>query len=241
MRKSDLVFFSTGAAALVYETAWVRLLARVLGSDASAAAGALLGPFALMPALGLAGSLLAAAAIDVAAAALALRLLEAALRPEPELDLALRTEPRASALPTRSGAIPTRSGGIPWPEPILWASLLLGAASLALEVLLLRLLSTVTGASVYALAIVLSVFLFGIGFGSRQLASRRGDPPPSRSSLEVLLACALAAPLLALAGLWALRWQLGEGDLFASLANRAPQDVGIVRLWAMHALFAALA
>ena len=34
MRKSDLLFFLTGAAALVYESVWIRLLARLIGSDA---------------------------------------------------------------------------------------------------------------------------------------------------------------------------------------------------------------
>ena len=38
MRRSDLVFFLTGAAALVYESVWARLLTRVLGSQASATA-----------------------------------------------------------------------------------------------------------------------------------------------------------------------------------------------------------
>jgi len=38
MKRSDLVFFLTGAGALVYENVWVRLLGRILGSDAGATA-----------------------------------------------------------------------------------------------------------------------------------------------------------------------------------------------------------
>jgi len=38
MRRSDLVFFLTGAAALVHESIWARLLTRVLGSQAGATA-----------------------------------------------------------------------------------------------------------------------------------------------------------------------------------------------------------
>jgi len=38
MRRSDFVFFLSGAAALVEETVWARWLARILGSDAAGAA-----------------------------------------------------------------------------------------------------------------------------------------------------------------------------------------------------------
>ena len=38
MRRTDLVFFLSGAAALVEETVWARWLARILGSDAAGAA-----------------------------------------------------------------------------------------------------------------------------------------------------------------------------------------------------------
>ena len=48
-------------------------------------------------------------------------------------------------------------------------------------------------------------------------------------------------PCLALAGVIALRRQLGEPDLFASLANRMPPTAGTSALWASHALFAVLA
>src|SRR6185295_13630030 len=50
-----------------------------------------------------------------------------------------------------------------------------------------------------------------------------------------------SAPLLALGGLWTLRFQLAEGDLFGSLSNRVPIGVSLARLWASHALLASLA
>ncbi|MFN0241790.1 MAG: spermidine synthase, partial [Planctomycetota bacterium] len=123
-------------------------------------------------------------------------------------------------------------------EPVIWCAALLGAASLGLEVLALRLLVTVTGASIYAFAIVLTVFLAGIGFGSRQLSQWRSQRV---AEIDVLFYCALSAPLLALAGLWSLRFQLAEGDLFGSLSNRVPMGASLVRLWLSHVLLASLA
>lgn len=327
VRRSDVVFFSTGAAALVYETVWIRLLARLSGSDAGglavvlatfmagmglgalaaggvarrtprpvvlfaaleaglglwaaaspwmlaqaspvgglaprallaallllpptlamgatfplmarltiaraadtgretaafygantlgAACGALLGPFLLMPALGLCGALLCAAAIDLLAAGAALKLLG-------------RRAPRPA-----QGAVAAGRG--PGFDRTLAASACLGLCGLGLEVLLARLLVSVTGASVYAYAIVLGVFLAGIGLGSRQLAGRA-----RAAGARTLFRCALLLPALTLAGLLALRWQLGEADLFGGLANRMPAGAGLARLWAAHVLFAALA
>lgn len=347
MRKTDVVFFLSGAAALGYETVWARLLARVLGSDASASAivlavfmggmglgayafaerarktaqpvrlfallellvgawaalspwilerldpvdgfvaralvcaaillpptfvlgatfplmgriairtrgeassetsafygantlgaafGALLAPFVLMPRFGLSGALVASAFLDVIAALLAWVL----LRPEPEF--VEEIVPRESTHRTRD-ATPSA-----WREPLLWIAFTFGFASLALEVLGLRILITVAGASVYAFAIVVCVFLLGIAIGSRQLTERRARTGVKDSELvartaksrAALFYCALAAPLLTLAGLFALRFQLGESDLFAGLTNRAPQGASVVALWSTQALLAGL-
>jgi len=328
MRKSDSLFFLSGAAALVYQTVWIRLLARLVGSDAGglavvlgvfmggmalgaaacapiarrsrqpvrlfaglevglglwaalsptlfalleptasgslrvaaaaalllpptlamgatfpvmarltirdaaetgeetsafygantlgAAFGALLGPLLLMPWLGLAGALYGAAVLDAVVAAAALLLLGA-------------------------GAPPRERQGVRLPavDPLLVGTFLVGFCGLGLEVVLARLLVTVTGSSVYAYAIVLAVFLFGIGFGSRQLA-RRSEGRGLRAEASTFQLAALALPALTLAGLAALRWQLGEGNLFGALENRMPTGSGVLRLWASHALLAALA
>lgn len=192
-----------------------------------AAAGALATPFVLLPAFGLPGALWAAAAIEVAAALLALALLADGPRIE-----SAPPEPPAARFDT-----------------LLAAAALLGFASLALEIANLRLLVTVTGASVYAFGIVLCVFLLGIGLGARQLAAprtRTGAPESAlddraRRARDALFFAALAAPLLTLLGLLALRLQLGEADLFAGLANRAVQGGSVVKAWLSHALFAGLA
>jgi spermidine synthase len=340
MRKSDALFFLTGAAALVYQTVWIRLAGRLFGSDAGgltlvlavfmggmalgalwaaplargahrpvrlfallevglglwaalspalfeltepvaagalrvflavlfllpptlvmgatfplmarltirtqadtgsetsafygantlgAACGALLGPLALMPLLGLSGALWAAALLDFAAAGLALRWLVA---PERVGD-AREGDAQANS---RDGA----SLGF---DPLLVGTLLVGLCGLGLEVVLSRLLLTVTGSSVYAYAIVLAVFLAGIGLGSRQLVvhSPRSGRGGLRADARTFALAALWLPALTLFGLCALRWQLGERDLFGALQNRMPTGAGVARLWASHALFAALA
>jgi len=347
MRRTDLVFFLSGAAALVEETVWARWLARILGSDAAgaaivvavflgglglgallfarvaervrsplrwyvglelavaawaaatpfvlanvppiesfggraafavlvllpptlgfgasvplmarlavrsraeataetsafygantlgAAAGALAAPFVLLPAFGLPGALWAAAAMEVVAAVGALLFLT---------DAASERVPDGGSSPEkRDGSSPARRFDV-----LLVAAAILGFASLVLEVALLRLIVTVTGASVFAFGIVLCVFLLGIGLGARQLATRRTRTGVPESALgeraqrahDALFAAALIAPLLIVGGLLALRLQLGEADLFTGLANRAVQGGSVVRAWLSHALFAGLA
>ncbi|HVS09416.1 MAG TPA: fused MFS/spermidine synthase [Planctomycetota bacterium] len=333
MRRSDVVFFLTGAAALVHETIWARLLSRLLGNQADATAvvlavfmgglglgallgarparrvrapralfagleafvgawavlspwilsamdpvdglgpralvagllllpptlamgatfplmgrltiaerassgaetsrfygvntlgacaGAILAPALLMPVLGMRMALVAGACLQGLAAVLVL-----GLRAPPA------PPPAPLAAPASIGA------GRGWRDPFLLVPLLFGASSLALEVVLTRVLVTVTGASVYAFAIVLAVYLFGIGAGSAQASSllRRGEA----SARKLLTTCGLLIPLLSLLGVILLRWQLREPDLFASLANRLPERAGTFQLWASHALFAVLA
>jgi len=332
MRASDPIFFASGAAALVYQVVWARLLARVLGSDAlgsalvlavfmggmavgaewasrsagasrrpertyalllatigawaaispwllsavgpveglfpraataalllavptlamgatfpfmgrlvlgrgaslgadtasfygantlGAAAGALGGAFLLLPTLGFRGTLLVAALLDVVAALAAWRFLSA-----PTARSTPAEPPTVSS--TRAAKIPLR---------IFVAPLLLGASSLALEVVLTRVLITVTGASVYAFALVLAVFLARLCVGARQgvawLARGNGE--------RVLAWSAWAAVLGALFGVGLLAWRLGERDVFGHLSNRMPLGAGTLRLWLMHALFAMFA
>jgi spermidine synthase len=324
MRRSDVVFFLSGAAALAYEVLWSRMLARLLGSDAEGAAlvlvlfmtglgagaalfagvaartaaprawfaalelgigawaavspymlrlagpgdsyawnvgaavlavlpatmamgatfplmgrlvivereaagtataalysantlgacvGAIVAPTVLMPLLGLSHGLLGAAALD-AIAAVAVASLPSTARPSASV--------RATWLPLRLAAAP----------------FFLGFSSLALEVVATRLLVTVTGATVYAFALVLAVFLLGIALGSRHAAAQLA----ASAEPEALLAhCAAYAPALALLGLALLRWQLGEVDLFGILANRQPAGASTWKLWASNVLLASLA
>jgi spermidine synthase len=183
-----------------------------------ACAGAVLATAVFMPLLGLRGGLWGAALCSFVAAG---------------FGSTLRAPQRAA-----SPSAADDSASAAWVDSFWLVPFLFGMSSLALEVILTRLLVTVTGASIYAFAIVLAVFLFGIGLGSRQAREMLRDA--SRAP-RVLGACAVAVPLLSLLGVIALRWQLAEPDLFASLANRMPSNVSPVLMWSSHALFAALA
>jgi len=182
-----------------------------------AAAGAVLGPFVLMPGLGLSGALVAAGGLELAVALGAALLLRA-----PE-----RTEVPA----------PARWSG--WArEPLLWATGLLGASALALEVLLTRVLVALSGASIYAFAIVLATFLAGLGLGARWIDAGEGE---SEHHARWLGRAALAIPPLVLAGLWLVAWRAGEHELLAGARNRMPRGSSLARLWFVHAVLAALA
>ena len=188
-----------------------------------AAVGALAGPFVAMPLLGLSGALYAAAAVELLVAAGAFFVLKAADREE--VDSPAGSTARASI----------------WRDPLTVAALLMGASALALEVVLTRVLMNVTGASIYAFAIVLTVFLVGIGLGSRWL-----DPDPdgadSRDAhAKVFAQAALWLPIATFAGLYLLGMRLGEADLFGALSNRMPVGTSVTSLWLGHATWAALA
>jgi len=190
-----------------------------------AAAGALLGSFALVPFLGFRGALYAGAALQLAAAALALGLREPA--------------PLAPASATSTTSAPSEASASSGPAlAYALAACALGCSSLALEVLLARLLAELIGTSTYAYAIVLALHLCGLGFGSRLAAGWLAGKLGAR---ELALRCALALPLASFAGLCALRWQLGGADLCGGLINRLPPQGGILVLWSLFAVLAGLA
>lgn len=186
-----------------------------------AAVGALAGPFVAMPLLGLSGALYAAAGVELLVAVGAFFVLKAAGRADSETNAA--------------------PGDSPWRDPVTIAALLMGASALALEVVLTRVLVNVTGASIYAFAIVLTVFLVGIGLGSRWL-----DPDPEAANsrdahAKVFVQAALWLPIATFAGLYLLGMRLGETDLFGTLSNRMPVGTSVTSLWLGHATWAALA
>ena len=189
-----------------------------------AAVGALLGPFLIFPLVGLSRGLWMGAGFDFAAAALAWLWFQ----PAPQT---VREQPRSSLPAPSSNARPSRNLA-------LLLTMLFGASSLALEVLLTRLLITVTGASVFAFAIVLAVFLFGIGFGGRH--ARRHLTQPAAAG-QLIQRIALWVPVAGFAGLFCLRFQLGEADLFGVLTNRMPNGASTPLVWASQAFFAGLA
>lgn len=193
--------------------------ARFYGANTlGACVGALLAVTLFMPRFGLNGALWGAATLSLVAAALGATLRAPAPEPSPAVGA---DEP--------SGALDLL------PLAFTFA---FGAASLALEVVMTRVLISVTGASVYAFALVLAVFLGGIALGSlqaRDWLARRVEP------LVVVERCAWGAALAAGLGVIALRWQLGERDLFGGLDNRLVPDASPLALWASHGIVAALA
>jgi len=188
-----------------------------------AAAGALLAPFVLLPLLGLTGSLFAAAAMNAAAGFGALYLIA---RPRQDSDA-----PDPSGAPATSPL--AGAGAVPW--NLLLAPLLLGFASLVYEIALVRVLIALTGASVYAFAIVLAVYLAGLGLGSRQAS---GSLAEGAKAERVLLLAAGLAPLLACAGLLVLRAKTGLA-IGAPLSNLVLHDASPTKLWLSHAVLAA--
>ena len=326
MRRTDLVFFLSGAAALVYESVWARLLARILGSHAQGTAVVLavfmlglgLGawcfasgasrtpsparryaalevfiaawasavPFAAswlepvdgwLPRVAIAAAFLLPPTLAMGAtvplmtrlvvaersrlgadaaqfygvntlgacvgALLAVAVFMPAFGLHGALWAAALVSLVAGGLGATLSAPPSHAAPTAGPSPALELSsqafaLCFGAAGLALEVVMTRVLISVTGASVYAFALVLAVFLGGLALGSlqaRDWLARAANP------LVVVERCALGALLASALGALALRWQLGENDLFAGLDNRLVPDASPLALWASHAVVAALA
>ncbi|MEM8712653.1 MAG: fused MFS/spermidine synthase, partial [Planctomycetota bacterium] len=174
---------------------------------------------ALMPTLGLSGARYAAAALE-ALVAIGARFL-------------LTGVPGAGAEPP-----PADERSVVF-EPVVAAVFLMGASALALEVILTRVLVSVTGASIYAFSIVLTVFLLGIGLGSHWLEPDDEDEVEDHAGRFV--EAAIFVPGVTFLGLFLLQWRLGEDSLFHGLSNRMPAGTDVVTLWLNHALWAGLA
>jgi spermidine synthase len=127
------------------------------------AAGVLLAGFLLLPALGVTGLFLAAAAVNLAIGA-AFWLLARAPLPAPPP-------------PVRAAAVPADPSAAPVPTPLFGLlAFCSGAASFGLEVLCTRSLSLVIGSSYYSFNTMLAAFLLGIVLGAlvyRALRPRR--------------------------------------------------------------------
>jgi predicted membrane-bound spermidine synthase len=148
------------------------LLGRLYGwNTAGALCGALLGELVLIERFGLRGTALAAAALDLLAAALALRL-DGRLGP-------LAAEPAPAATP-----VATARG-----RRFLAAAALAGALLLALEVVWFRCLSLRVLGTARSFAAMLAVVLAGIALGglvAGRWCARRADAPEHASALACL-------------------------------------------------------
>ena len=130
-----------------------------------AVTGSFVGGFALMPGLGLTGTVWVAAALNLVVAILAWiasRPSGAAARPQPG---PARAQPEpARPKPQAATAVP----GLARAPRALFAVLfaLSGAAALAFQIAWVRLFSLMFGSSVYSFSAVLAVYLFGLALGS---------------------------------------------------------------------------
>jgi spermidine synthase len=133
-----------------------RVAALYAANTAGAVGGALLGGFALLPALGLYGTLGVAAAVNAVVFVLAAMLARLA----PTMDTVRDSAPHVPEEP-----LPDSRQH--WILPLMCVS---GAVSLAYEVLWTRLLSHILGSSIMAFATMLASFLTGIALGTAAAA-----------------------------------------------------------------------
>ena len=163
-----LVRFVTGAGLLPGRATGRLYALNTLGG----AAGAWLATFALVPRLGLTGTVFLAGATNLAVAAAGLAL--ARTIPADAGEPAAGEDPPEEATPEAGAPDPARL--------LLAASLGFGASGLvglALEVTVHRVLAVLAGSSVYAFTVMLAAFLLGIGLGSLaagRLADRARHP-----------------------------------------------------------------
>ncbi|MGH7150332.1 MAG: fused MFS/spermidine synthase, partial [Planctomycetota bacterium] len=182
-----------------------------------AACGAALSAFLLVPNLGLAGSTLLAAGMNLLAGAASIALFPGASPP-----------PRAPREALSPAGLPADRGA----RVVLAASFLSGFSALAQETLLTRALVGALGASTYAFACVLTAFLAGIGIGPHLL------PPgedPHRARLR-LAGCQVGAVWGLLLGIFAISHLLGIAGFLGAPRNRTPDVGGIDALFAYQFL-----
>lgn len=148
-----------------------------------AAAGTAAAGFALPLALGIAGTNLVAVAINAAVAAVAFAKSKGGTAP--------LSSPAAPALPETAAA--------PLPRALFALAALSGFGTIALEVLFTHMLARSFQNSVYSFAAIVVVFLVALAAGSLAAAALERRRDGDRMA-RVGLACALAAPAVALAG-----------------------------------------
>jgi spermidine synthase len=176
-----------------------------------AALGAFAGSFLLLPALGLSRTLIAAALAEAAVALWAWRRAKAHGQEGPN-----------SPAPTAREQRPEPSAGS---ARLALASGLLGAAGLCFEVLATRALTSLMGASTYAFALVLAIFLAGLASGAAWTRRRLERPAPVATWIALL-------PLAMALGFALVTWRSGGANPFESAINLAPQIHSAPAQWA---------
>jgi len=146
------------------------------------ATGVLLGPFALLPFLGVSNTLRLAATVNIAIGLAALW-------------LARDTVPSAGSDAGAKPRSPGAAGRRPLPSLFILVTLATGASALGLEILWTRAFSLVINSSIYSFNLMLLAFLLGIVLGTAGYQSLRTRRPDTRAWLAILL-IALGALIL---------------------------------------------
>jgi spermidine synthase len=191
-----------------------RLAGRTAGAlYATNTLGALLGTlsagFVLMPMLGLSRTMMVAAAISLVTGAVAI-VIGIPGRGDPQ-----SAECFAAARSTAGEMVPAHMR-----RAILAAMALCGLAALALEVVWMRVLVQSYSATVYAFSIMLTCFLFGIGYGSLKASTHADRSAQPAEALSILL-YSIAASVCLLAALGAF-----ASPLFAALTWKLNNAMG---------------
>jgi spermidine synthase len=158
------------------------------------AAGVALGAFILLPAIGVTGTFLVAASLNLAVGVVAF----AGSREAGAMAPSAGTRADA-ALPEARGELPVAA----LPALFLVAAVATGACSFGLEILWTRTLALVIGSSIYSFNLMLLAFLIGIVFGTALYDRLR--PRIARPDLWLGLTLA-GVGLLILGDLWLVGW-----------------------------------
>lgn len=158
-----------------------------------AAIGALAATFALLPAVGLPGTVMAGGMLSIVVAVLV---------------WPMAKQPAAAVTSARSEA----AGGL-LPGFILLAAAITGATSFVYELTWVRMLAQALGSTLHAFELMLAAFISGIAFGGLWLR-RRADRLP-----DALLAAGWAQVLMGLAALGSLFVYARSFDWIAALVN----------------------
>jgi spermidine synthase len=204
-----------GATFPLLSAGWLRALPgqdeRVLGglyfaNSLGAAAGALIATFWLLPALGMPGTLAAAAAVNLLVAAAAWMV----SRRLPEQ--------HAAAGPGSAGALlqapPQQAAGDAWIRQRLPAIAFLSSAfSFVYEIGWVRLLNQVLGTTLHAFELMLAAFLLGLAFGGLWLRRRAGrviDAVSLAGFAQIALGVAALLSMVAFANAFGwMEWLMG--------------------------------
>lgn len=184
-------------------------------NTAGAIAGVLVAPFVLVPAFGVHGAALGAAALNIAAAAMALLPLRGATADAPRSD---------NAKAAKKTAVPVNEGA----NTALLLYALAGGVALGYEVVWSQLILQFMSTRSFAFAVVLATYLLGLTLGSAFFSRRADRVQDCWGTFGLLLAAAGVVALLeiTLLGGWMLQLQSNAADAMQSIGGSLQAAMG---------------